>query len=114
MQNSNKTVANKTSLFLSLGGQRRGPGANYRKKFGHVVVFFNSVLTFVPSSAFAASLALSQPTEISRSVAEEFIPIVCANYSFCDGQVSDRSGCSKMHNIQTPLVSHIVFSDIFL
>jgi hypothetical protein len=53
-------------------------------------VFFNSVLTFVPSSAFAASLALSQPTKISRSVAEEFIPIVCANYSFCDGQVSDR------------------------
>jgi hypothetical protein len=28
------------SLFRSLGGQRRRPGANYRKKFGHVVVFF--------------------------------------------------------------------------
>ena len=30
----------KNSLFRSLGGQRRRPGANYRKKFGHVVVFF--------------------------------------------------------------------------
>ncbi len=28
------------SLFRSLGGQRRRPGANYRKKFGHAVVFF--------------------------------------------------------------------------
>jgi hypothetical protein len=51
-------------------------------------------MAFVPSNAlprtsaiFAASLAPSQPTEISRSVAEEFSWIVCVKYSFCDGQV---------------------------
>ncbi len=34
------TFTSASSLFRSLGGQRRRPGANYRKKFGHVVVFF--------------------------------------------------------------------------
>ncbi len=82
------------SLFRSLGGQRRRPGANYRKKFGHVVVFlqctdFCSALPRT-SAIFGASWVPSQLTEISQPVAEESSPIVCVKYSFCDGQVCTR------------------------
>jgi hypothetical protein len=58
-----------TSLFRSLGGQRRRPGANYRKKIRTCRRIFYSVLTFLPNNAlprvranFGASWAPSQQT----------------------------------------------------
>ncbi len=83
MENKHFMQYDNTSLFRSLGGQRRGPGANYSKKSGQVVVFFTVYWRFylvarcrVNLQVFGAIWAPLQLTEISRTVAEESNAIV--------------------------------------
>ncbi len=80
------------SLFRSLGGQRRRPGANYRKKFGHVVVFFTVYwLLFLVARCRVQAQFLAR---VGRHLSwQKFLNPSQKNpakYSFCDGQVCTR------------------------